>query len=69
MTDAQDGWITKRVDLAHKEQPVAEQVALEIKAQLQGTMRERALQPSELSTQASTLLGFMENSLNPGSTK
>lgn len=69
MTKAQDSWITKRLDLAHRQQPVEEQVVLEIKVQLRETMSERALKPGELNTLANTLLGFMSNPLNPESKK
>lgn len=56
MADAQDDWIAKRVDTALKSCPVADEVGLAIKAQLQGTMRERALRPGELTALAKTLL-------------
>lgn len=61
MADAQNDWISKRVDTAHKAYPVADEVALAIKAQLQGTMRERTLRPPELTALAKILLDAVNN--------
>lgn len=56
MPEAHQDWITKRIDEARKGCPVPEAVALAIKAQLQGTMREHALRPAELTALAKSLL-------------
>ncbi len=61
MADAQDDWIAKRVDMALKSHPVADEVGLAVKAQLQETMRERALHPGELTALAKTLLDAAGN--------
>lgn len=61
MADAQDDWIAKRVDTARKAYLVADEVALAIKAQLHGTMRERTLRPGELTALAKTLLEAVNN--------
>ena len=61
MPDAQDDWIEKRVDTAREACPVPDAVALAIKAQLQGTMRERSLRRSELTALAKTLLETVNN--------
>lgn len=56
MPEVHQDWITERIDEARKGNPVPKGVALTIKAQLQGTMREHALRPSELTTLANALL-------------
>ncbi len=61
MADTQDDWIAKRVDTARKACPVADEVALAIKVQLRGTMRERTLRPGELTALAKTLLDAVNN--------
>ena len=61
MADTQDDWIAKRVNAARKACPVADEVALAIKAQLQGTMRERTLRPLELTALAKILLDAVNN--------
>lgn len=61
MADAQDDWIAKEIDTARRACPVADEVAVAIKVQLQGTMRERALRPGELTALAKTLLDAVNN--------
>lgn len=61
MPEAQKDWISKRVDTAREACPVADAIALAIKAQLQGTMRERALRSAELTALAKTLLDEVNN--------
>ena len=61
MIDAQDDWIAKRIETARKASPIADNVAMAIKVQLQGTMRERTLRPGELATLSKTLLDAVNN--------
>ncbi len=56
MADAQDDWIAKRVDSALMSDPVADEVGLAVKTQLQETMREQILSLGELTSLAKTLL-------------
>lgn len=61
MPEDQEDWIAKRLDTAREACPVADAIALTIKAQLRGTMRERALRPAELTALAKILLDEANN--------
>jgi len=61
MPEAQQDWITKRIDAARKVLPISDAIALTITAQLQGTMRERALRPAELTALAQILFDEANN--------
>ena len=61
MADITDDWIERRVDIARGASPVPDAVALTIKTQLRGTMRERALRRSELNSLAKILLETANN--------
>lgn len=62
MTDAQDDWIAKRIETARQACPIADKVAMAIKVQLQGPMRERTLRPGELTALSKTLLEAVNDS-------
>ena len=61
MPEAQQDWITKRIDAARKLWPISDAIALTITAQLRGTMRERALRPAELTGLAQILFDEANN--------
>ena len=56
ISEAQDDWVTTRVDAASKISPVSDAVTTEIKKQLNSNMREHALRPAELTDLAKNLL-------------
>jgi hypothetical protein len=56
-----DDWVTTRVNGARKALSVSDAVTTAIKDQLNGTMRERALRPGELTELAKTLLAAVNN--------
>jgi hypothetical protein len=56
MSESQDDWLATRIEAAVREQQVAEAVALAVKTELQGTMGQRPLRPSELDALAVSLL-------------
>lgn len=58
MAEADQDWVTLRLDEAAKKAPASTAVSAAIKQQLNGVMRERALRPGELTILAKALLAL-----------